>query len=79
VVLAPGAEKTATGVSLTALTERVNSDGAIPPGRKCFLLMDFGNQKSSHYPLGEQQCSIIEWWMSNACYSTKASGVLNIL
>jgi len=22
-----------------ALTERVHSDGAIPPGRKCFLLM----------------------------------------
>jgi len=27
-------------VSLTALTERVHSDGAIPPGRKCFLLME---------------------------------------
>jgi len=39
VVLTPGAESSATGVSLTALTERVHSDGAIPPGRKCFLLM----------------------------------------
>jgi len=27
-------------VSLMALTERVHSDGAIPPGRKCFLLME---------------------------------------
>ena len=26
-------------MSLTALTERVHSDGAIPPGRKYFLLM----------------------------------------
>jgi hypothetical protein len=26
-------------VSLTAQTERVHSDGAIPPGRKYFLLM----------------------------------------
>jgi len=26
-------------VSLTALTERVHSDGAIPPGLKYFLLM----------------------------------------
>jgi len=39
VVLTLGAEQSATGVSLTALTERVHSDGAIPPGRKCFLLM----------------------------------------
>ena len=38
-VLTPGAELSATGVSLTALTERVHSDGAILPGRKCFLLM----------------------------------------
>jgi len=28
-------------VSLTALTEPVHSDGAIPPGQKCFLLMQF--------------------------------------
>jgi hypothetical protein len=27
-------------VSLTALTERIHSDGAIPSGRKYFLLMD---------------------------------------
>jgi len=26
-------------VSVMALTERVHSDGAIPPGHKCFLLM----------------------------------------
>ena len=26
-------------MSLTGLTERIHSDGAIPPGRKCFLLM----------------------------------------
>ena len=30
-------------MSLTALTERVHSDGAIPPGRKCFLLMISNN------------------------------------
>ena len=35
----PGAELSATGVSLMALMERVHSDGAIPPGRKYFLLM----------------------------------------
>ena len=28
-------------MSLTALMERVHSDGAIPPGRKYFLLMVF--------------------------------------
>jgi len=39
VVLTPGTESSAFGVSLTALTERVHSDGAIRPGRKCFLLM----------------------------------------
>jgi hypothetical protein len=39
VVLTPGAEKSATGVSLTALTESVHSDAAIPTGRKCLLLM----------------------------------------
>jgi hypothetical protein len=38
-VLKPGAEESATGVSMTALTERVHSDGAIAPGRKLFLLM----------------------------------------
>jgi len=32
-------------VSLTALTERVDSDRAIPPGQKCFLLMDPEFQK----------------------------------
>jgi len=40
-VLWPRAEYSATGVSLTALTERVHSDGAIPPGRKYFLLMRY--------------------------------------
>jgi len=39
---------------------------------------DFGNQKASHYILGSQQWSMIGWWMSNACYSKQASGVLNI-
>ena len=33
VVLTPGAELSATRVSLMALTERVHSDGAIPLGR----------------------------------------------
>jgi hypothetical protein len=35
----PGTERSATGVSLTALKERVHSYRAIPPGRKYFLLM----------------------------------------
>jgi hypothetical protein len=39
-VLMPGAEYSATRVSLTALTERVHSDAGIPPGGKCFLLMN---------------------------------------
>jgi len=39
VVLTPGAEQSATGVSLTALTEHVHPDGAIPPEPNFFLLM----------------------------------------
>jgi len=39
IVMAPGAELSATGVSLTALTEHVHSDAAFLPGRTCFLLM----------------------------------------
>ena len=39
VILAAGPEESATGVSLTALTEHVHSVGAIPPGRKCLLLI----------------------------------------
>jgi len=41
VVLTPGAEYSATGVSLTALMDRVHSDGATLPGWKWFLLMPF--------------------------------------
>jgi hypothetical protein len=44
VELTPVAEYSATAVSLTALTERIHSDGAVPPRRKYFLLM-------SGYPL----------------------------
>jgi len=39
VALMPGAQLSATGVSVTAQMERVHSDVVIPPGRKCFLLM----------------------------------------
>jgi len=39
VVLAPGAEYAATGMSLMALSDRVHSDGAIPPRPICVLLM----------------------------------------
>jgi hypothetical protein len=39
VVLRPVKEISATWVSLKAQMERVHSDGAIPPGRKYFLLM----------------------------------------
>jgi len=41
-------------------------------------MTDFGNQKASHYILGSQRWSMIEWWISNGCYSKQASGVLNI-
>jgi len=39
VLLMLGPELSATRVSLTDLMERVHSDIAIPPRRKCFLLM----------------------------------------
>jgi hypothetical protein len=39
---------------------------------------DFGNQNASHYILGTQRWSMIEWWISSASYSKKASRVLNI-
>jgi len=39
---------------------------------------DFGNQKASQYIVSSQQWSMIEWWISNARYTTQASGVLNI-
>jgi len=42
-------------------------------------MTDSGNQQTSHYILGSQLCSMIQWWISNACYSKQASGVLNIL
>jgi len=35
-------------VSLTALTERVHFDGAIPPGRKCFWLMPVYDLRETH-------------------------------
>jgi len=41
-------------------------------------MTDFGKQKASHYISGSQRWSMIEWWISNACYSKAASGVLNI-
>jgi len=41
-------------------------------------MTDFGNQNASHYIVGSQRWSMIEWWISNACYSKQASGVLNI-
>jgi hypothetical protein len=40
---------------------------------------DFGNQKASHYIVGSQLWSMIEWCISNACYSKQASGVLHVL
>jgi hypothetical protein len=39
---------------------------------------DFGNQKASHYILGSQWWSMIEWWISNASYSKQPLGVLII-
>jgi len=38
-VLTPGAEKSATEVSLTAVMQRVHSGEAIPPARNFSLLM----------------------------------------
>ena len=39
VVLTPCWESSSTGVSLMSVPERLHSDGAIPPGQQCFLLM----------------------------------------
>jgi hypothetical protein len=39
-VLPPGAEQAATGMSLMALTDRVHSNGANPPEWNFFLLME---------------------------------------
>jgi len=41
--------------------------------------IDFSNQKASHYIIGSQQWSMIEWWISNASYTKQGLGVLNIL
>jgi hypothetical protein len=41
VVLRPCAEYSATGVSLTALMERVHSDGAFLAGRNLFFADEF--------------------------------------
>jgi len=38
----------------------------------------FGNYRASHYILGSQLWSVIEWSISHACWSKQASGVLNI-
>jgi len=40
---------------------------------------DFASQEASHHILGSQRWSMIEWSISNACYSKNVSGVLNIL
>jgi len=40
---------------------------------------DFSNQMESHYILGSQRWSMIEWWILNACYSKQVLGVLNQL
>ena len=40
---------------------------------------DFGNQKASHYILGSQWWSMMELWISNACYTKQVSEVFNIL
>jgi len=42
-------------------------------------MTDFGNQGASHYILGSRRWSMIEWCISNPCYSKQVSGVLNIL
>jgi len=52
--------------------------------RVCILILvvsakiDFYIPKASHYTVYSQQWSMIEWWLSNICYSKQASGVFNI-
>jgi hypothetical protein len=41
-------------------------------------MTDLGNQKASQYIIGSHQLSMIDWWISNACYSKQVSGVLNL-
>jgi len=41
-------------VSLTARTERIHSDGAVPPGRKYFLLMTFQYDSAAAFKFSER-------------------------
>jgi len=41
------------------------------------VMTDFANQKALHHVLGSQRWSMIEWWISNACYHNAGLGVLN--
>lgn len=62
VVMMSGAEFSATKVSLTALTERFDSDAANLPGQKCFSPMIF------QLPAGELQSSqqkVETWYMED--------------
>jgi len=49
-------------VSLTAVTERVHSDGAIPPGRKSFLLMWVPREKALVHHLGAEPIETAKRW-----------------
>jgi len=40
-------------------------------------MTDFGNHKASDYIVSSQRWSLINWWISNTCYSKPASWVLN--
>ena len=40
-------------------------------------MTDSGNQNASHYILGPQWWSMIEWWISNVQHCKRVSGVLN--
>jgi hypothetical protein len=56
VELMPGAEWSATVVSLRALREHVYSDWAIPPGRKYFLLMHSECVYTTYYFIQYKAC-----------------------
>ena len=80
VVLAPGAESSATRVSLTNETEHVHSDAVILPGQKCFLLMTTHlvivviNAEKNHY-LQITNCILghLQHWCSSSLAAFLAS------
>jgi hypothetical protein len=78
VVLTPGAEISTAVVFLTALMERVHSDAASPPGRKCFLLMDLSIHDLFRIipdPGGEKRMTLSPDSISTVPFQLRASDV----